>query len=377
MFGSYTRLLSDFFLNRNELIKTNQNITSFLLANTSNFQKTDTYIISNNINTKYSWKNWGCFKILNTVSYNHQDSVSRNLMVGGVSGGNRKTALYISDYDKILKFSGNVEIKGDVYLPKARVEYAYMNGSSRNQIKIDGRKHDSETKLPEIDFPKFKNSDGKSTSLEILKDNSIYQPFNNKTLVISLDDGASLENITFKGNIILISDGLVEVQSSTNLADIILKARSVKIHKGFKGSFQIIAEDQVEIGSNVSLYYPSGILLNSKRDSSSVVIGASSKFAGNILLGGEELLNKNRIFFLEENAEIVGDIYCKGTSILKGKIYGRLFSDRIGVIGESGFSENVILNAKIDSDTIPRLFASGLIFKNESSTSRYEIIKVL
>lgn len=380
LFASYSRIIEDFYMDRSELIKTNQSITNYVLSDFSAIEPSGKFqITSNGIISQATWKDWGCYKILNVISFQKNDTLSRSVMIGSKEIFRDNLTLYIPDYDKPLKFSGNVRINGNMYIPGGRMDYAYLNGVKGNSIETKGNRLDSENILPEVNFPKSISTilNYKAINLGDLNRKNIYQPFDKETLILKIDKGTILRNLNLKGNIVIHCDGDLAIGSSVKLEDVIVKATSVRILSGFKGNLQIIVQKEVILDQDVSLRYPSGIYAENKTDSTTVTIGSNSKVAGTIILGGNSQITDNIVFTMEDHSEVLGDIYCNGISILSGKIIGRIFSNRVGIIGETGISDNVLMNTELDVLRLPEYFVSGLFFKSNSIKKKQEIVKIL
>ena len=380
LFASYSRITEDIFIKRSELFRTNKSVTDYILSDFSVLESRGKFSLSHNgITSTAFWKNWGCYRILEVKSFGRRDSISNTVMMGAKEMTPTGLVLYVSDRDKRLKLSGEILIEGDMYISGGTFDHAYLNGKKGNSIEHQGRKIDSKSELPKISFPDFDQVMSNSTTenLHNFIGVEIFQPFHKKTKVLKVEDGTVLKNLNLKGNIIIECEGDLSIGANVTLTDVIIKAHSVQILSGFRGNLQVVAQSRVLLDEDVSLLYPSGIYVNNPLDSTSVQLKSHTKVAGTIILGDGSSEFDRSLFKMEKDSEVLGDVYCSGLSIFNGKITGRIFTGKVGIIGETGISDNVILNTELDGKGIPESFMSGLFFKSDSIKTKHEIIKQL
>ena len=141
---------------------------------------------------------------------------------------------------------------------------------------------------------------------------------------------------------------------------------------------QVFAKDWVTLQEGAELYYPSSVCINNDDNEKEleIVLEKDSKVAGGIVFTGDSYQSSlNRMVTIEENAELIGDLYCYGKTQLKGKVVGTVYTDRFYLKTPSSVYENYIINGEINVEELPNEFINLPLFN--TSTSKYEVIKEL
>lgn len=382
LLSHYQNVLSDKLYLHEKLIIRNESVSNYILSNGEQVvynNKTQLDIFSDGIASFVEKKNWGFYDVIVCETVFKNDTVSNIMQVGHIQNTLNNLALYVTDYDKPLKLSGNTEILGDIEAPNGKTELAYINGQQGNAISLKGRQKKSKDRLPKIDKSiRIDISELPRLSLNnVEKGAFLINTFNTTTKVIDLSAASALEGIVCKGNYILWSDTNLVIKKSAKLNDVLLMAPNVRIESGFKGNVQIIATKNVIIEKEVSLTYPSSIYVkNDVQDSISVEIKSNSKLVGGIVINGGSFINSiERKLTIEKDALVIGDVYCYGSTQLKGSIIGRIYTDRFFLKTEASNYENTILNGSINSIMLPDGFVGLPLFNNQSNKKRYEVIK--
>src|SRR5690606_37847551 len=106
---------------------------------------------------------------------------------------------------------------------------------------------------------------------------------------------------------------------------------------------------------NTKLMYPSVIMASNDIDSVNVVMKTKSLFIGDIIVTGTNIYDaKKRSVVLEEDAKLVGRLFCVGYTELKGKVYGRVFTNWFNLKTQTSVYENVLHNSEINLDSLPK-----------------------
>lgn len=377
LISHYNILISSKLELQNELVDRNDSAFIYFLNNLESIPNEYSIDVFNDgISSYVEEKKWGFYTILNCKTIFKRDTIIKTALIGKKSDSTNNLALYVTNYNKPLKFSGYCNISGSIKVPNGRTEQAFINGVKGNNIKITGQSLKSLNKLPKlekiisIDHENFK---------EVFLDESNRQfvnSFNNKTVTITFDKMKQLDNVILKGNIIIYSKKKIEINASTVLNDVLLIAPRVSIKEGFKGNVQILADKEVVIEDNVSLTYPSSIYIENDLDSTSVSVGRNSKIAGGIVVNGSTYKGSlKRQLVIDKGATIIGNIYCYGKTQLQGNIIGSIYTDRFFLKTGTSSYENIILNATIEKDNLHKDFIELPLFKNNSSKIEYDVIK--
>ncbi|MEW4923113.1 hypothetical protein [Algibacter sp. 2305UL17-15] len=381
LLSHYQNMLNNQLYMQENLI--NRNIASFnyLINNLESIdynkvEKID--VFDDNLFSYLEKKNWGFYDIIVSKTIFKNDTISKTAMVGKVNVKADNLALYVTDYDKPLKLSGSTKILGDIKVPNGRTEQAYINGNKGNKIKLRGKASKSNDRLPKInkdiriDFSDYEPIPFNSLDKETI----VINGFDKTTKLIDLNEINTLSNIVLKGNIVLTSNNELQIEKTAKLNDVLVIAPKVKILSGFKGNIQVIAKKTVEVDEDVLLKYPSSIYVKNDNDSVSVVINKDSKILGGIVIDGDTHSGAlKRILEIKETAIVVGSIYCYGKTQFEGRLIGSVFTDRFNLKTKSSNYENVILNASINRDSLPKNFIELPLFKNDIDNKKYAIVK--
>lgn len=320
-------------------------------------------------------KKWGLYDILITKTCLKKDTVIKTVLIAP-KNKEHTVALYTTNYNKRLKVSGAVRIRGDIKVPDKKIEEVYINGVKGNKVSLKGVKKASANKLPKINTSfSFNIDDYDLRSLQDLEDTNYYNDFNKKTVLLNLDKIGNLEGVSLKGNIILYSKEVVKISKNNTLIDVLIVAPNVIIQSGFKGVVHVMATKKVAVKEDVSLLYPSSIYVYNDKDSTSVFLSKKCKILGNVIIDANSYKNvRSRQLIISEKTKIVGNVYCFGQTQLQGTIVGSIYSDSFFLKTKTKNYENVILNGSIIRDSLPNEFIE-LPLLQELKESTYGIIK--
>ncbi|MGH1387346.1 hypothetical protein [Kordia sp.] len=381
LMSSYNSLFQKRTLQKTQLQLTNDSAIQLMLANLTKIKDgaIKTNVFSDHIHTDIKVSDWGFYKVLCAKTYHKSDTIQKNILVGEIT--KPTTALYVSNYDKILNVAGNVTITGNMYIPKGILEKKNMHGE-RTNVNIQGIQKTSEDRLPRLYNMNTKTifkSDSVSTIETIGKAQTYVRAFDKDTQVFMTNDLSFLEGKTIKGNIIFQSDGTVTLRRNMKLEDVIVNAKNVVVEEGFIGNVQIIASTSVIIEDKVQLKYPSSILIQEPKEAAKITIGKES-----MLIGGIILNNSNHkaalksALLIDEKATVVGTVYCYGAVELKGNVYGSVYADRLNTKTNETSYANLLMNAEINISKLPESFIGIPLFDtNEAHISSYEAVKEL
>lgn len=376
----YHNVLNDRLYTHEDLISRNESSFNFLLNNSESMSYNQSEFIDvfdHGISSSVYKKNWGFYDILVCKTAFKQDTVSKIALVGQRSNENNNLAVFVTNYDKPLKLSGKAKILGQIKVPNGRIERAYINGRNGNDIELHGQQLKSENKLPRIEKDIVLNvAEYETIHLNTLDDRPvIVNAFDEVTKVLNLNETRQLNHIVCKGNIVLKSDNGLKITKTAVLNDVIVSAPFVHIMSGFKGNIQIVAKDSVIIDKHVQLRYPSSIYIKNNGEAS-ITLEDDSVLIGGVVIDGEAPSGTSkRLLTIKKRATVVGNIYCNGSTQLKGKVIGNIYTDKFFLKTKSSNYENVILNGSINRDSLPKDFIGLPLFKTNYQKSSYAVIK--
>lgn len=366
--------LDNHFDLRNRLLSNNRSGVDYLMSNYD--QGIERYQVNlfpedDAIITYFNTSAWGVFKLSSIISVIKKDSVRQDVLMADRHIQNAP-AIYLRDNDEQFKIAGETKIIGDIYVSSRGIKKTTIlgNGDLSNPIQ-EGKIYMSEKVLPNVIPPALIYPENfQFTLLEDLPSSSIINTFDKETMVV--EAFSSIENSRLKGNIILRSKDTLTISASTILEDIIIDAPKVIFEEGFKGNVQVFASNEIILESNVSLKYPSALIVSSDTDSKkSIQVAEDSEVNGVVFLFGNGLAteDKNSIL-LDPKSTINGDVFCDGVLSLYGTVRGSVYSSAFTHKTPTTNYDNLIFNGKVLPNELPiEYFQISLLKKFESSES--------
>lgn len=362
-----------------ELYINNASTINYALGNDLNIEEETLTDEFNGIASVIQKKQYGLLSVLLVQSMVKNDTIASAHFVGQYA--NSKTALYVSNFTQPIAASGNVTVKGDVFLSSDRVRETYINNKP-NQINIQKPIKSSTINLPEISkrcetvFNSIPTQKVILNALEKKNDSLYVNSFFNETKEIQVVNNR-LENIIIKGNFVIRSNDSLVVSKSAKLEDVILLAPKVRIQEGFEGTIQVFATEKIYVDKKVQLNYPSAICVKNNGDSDKegfIFIDEESKIDGAVLMFGNDLLHieKNSID-IKDKTQIRGTVYSSGRLSINGKVYGAVYAAKLLYKTTSSSYANCLADVEIDVNKRPNYFIEVPIF--ETKANRYGVVK--
>jgi len=338
-----------------------------------------------NSNTKVKRKFWGGFRLLESSSQANFKSFKKMALTGSKIT-TPVTSLYISESKIPLVLVGNTKIEGTAYLSNKGIKPGSIAGhyyNGKNLVK--GKINYDAGNLPSLDqdwkshiswlldYIPTQNDD--VIPIEEENKNSFFNPtqfvYDSEQLVL---------NESYTGNIIIKSETEIIITKYASITDVTLIAPRIIIEKGFKGSGSFIASESITIEEEVSLSYPSALIVLQKKIESNQQIS----LAAPILISENSFASGIVVFFVNENnpvgsristkvnidikplAVVEGQVYCKGNTQLSGTVIGSVYTNRFVTKGFGSIYVNHIYNGKILANDLHPKF-SGLPFSGSNN----------
>ena len=370
LLSSYQKILSEKLSIKSMLVTNNISAFNYFLASIdrmpyNEFQKAEEI---NGVTTSEGLKKkWGGYEVLISKTYHKRDTITQIALIGKISEELKTTALYLTNYGRALKISGNTILKGDISVPDGVVEQTFINGNTNRGVLLEGQRLKSNKNLPKIRDVLYDLNDIDYEEINVsdfLKEKVIVQSFDKKTLLIRLDDITELASITIKGNVIVESLNDIQIASNVTLSDIIIKAPKVVFKSGFVGNVQVMAETEIVLEEQSKLIYPSSLIAISDNDSINVTMKKESLMIGNIVVTGGNITDTyKRNITIEKDSKLIGTLFCNGYSELQGKVYGSVFTDWLKLKTKTSTYDNVLFDTEINVDSLPKGMAGIPLFE--------------
>jgi len=316
---------------------------------------------------------WGMYDIGTVQSFSQKDTLFKTFSMANMIDSSKWAALYLADDDSPLSLSGKTMIKGDAYLPKAGITEAYIDnkGYEGDKKLVTGHKYTSERILPPLKKERlaiFENlmSQKHPGDTSINKD-SIKNSFLSETRFIDLGKKINtLKNTYINGNIIIVSDTALFIDSSAILKNIMIFAKSITVKKGFHGSCQLFATDSINIRQNCKFNYPSclGVLSYNSTNIGvppQIKIDSNSNFTGIIFTYEKNKSAIGATVEIGKNIIISGQIYSQSNLKFTDSsvINGSIFTSALLYKKDFKFYRGYLIDARINSKALSPYYLTG------------------
>jgi len=318
---------------------------------------------------------WGVYDIGACSAFIQKDTLLKAFSIGATIDSVKWGTLYLIDEDRPLSVSGKTLIKGNVFIPKAGVKEAYVDGQAYQGDKriVLGTKHNSERTLPVLTVDRLNllhelNNVMLSADTVLPRTDSLRASYFGPTKRIDLKKHvATLMNIKLGGNMVIRSDTTVTIENSAVLNNILIFARSIIVKDGFKGNCQLFATDSIGVHKNCTFNYPSCLgIIREKNDQSMqarIRLGEETVVNGILFTYEKEKSKLQTLIDLGNKVKVYGQVYAMG--LLKfnkgGEINGGVFVNRF--LYKSTFTtyENYLINVKLDESGLSRYYLTSTL----------------
>jgi hypothetical protein len=318
---------------------------------------------------------WGIYDVCISKAFIQKDTLFKSFSIANSIDSSKWAALYLIDEDRPLSLSGKTMIKGDAYIPKAGVTTAYVDNKAYQGDKrlIIGTKHTSEKKLPELGkqrlarFEQFYNQIHNGDSTLIEKD-SVQQSFLLPTRYVNLKKQlTTISNIKLTGNIVLLSDTTITIDSTAVLSNILVFAKSIVVKSGFHGTCQLYATDSINVENNCRFGYPSclGVLRfaapGKTASQEKISLGDKSIFSGTIFTYEKNAATLKPLISAGKNVKVKGQVYSQGIFKLKDnvEVEGSLFTSQFLYQNSFTLFQNYLFNITLNSKLLSPYYLTG------------------
>ncbi|MGY3214543.1 hypothetical protein [Mucilaginibacter sp. HD30] len=319
---------------------------------------------------------WGIYDIGMVRAFAHRDTLSKVFSMAHTIDSAKWAALYLPDEDRPVSVSGKTMIKGNVFLPKSGVRQAYVDSKAYEGDKrlVVGKTFDSQKSLPLLNPDRISILDQSfrvaGPMNGFISGDSLFRSFFEPVKIVSMGKKTlSLDRINLRGNILIVSDTSITIESNAQLEQVMIFAPNIKVKKGFEGACQLFATDSIIVEPDCTFNYPSALgILRFKTTQNSapaiITIGANVSFSGCIFAYEKSTeRSKQPLINLGKQANISGQIYSPGLLGLNDGVVvnGSIFTGRF--LYKSGFTtfENYIINTTVNAEGLSPYYLSSEI----------------
>lgn len=279
--------------------------------------------LRSDIQHRFKKQPWGLFWNLSVQSIRHKDSLNLNYLVAPQMEESDPT-LHLRDNDDPLKLSGETTLEGLVKCSGQNIKRVRITSDTKMDIVQNGAVQSAAKRLPKIALPDF---DLTVFEQPVIIENAaepVFQAFNKEVGIFNAS--GLLEDLSLSGQIVIQSQDTLTIAASAILNDVIVRAPKVILKEGFKGRLQIIATQAIELEDQVTLQYPSALIIEEDTNGkSSIIVGEDCAISGAVVLTGGPLNEEpQHLLKIGLNSEVQGQIYCGGTLELYGNVNGQI-----------------------------------------------------
>ncbi len=293
-----------------------------------------------------------------------------NVALMGSKKESKHPNLYIAGNKQPLVVVGRTRLEGNTYIAKGGIRAGNIGGDYYQGAQLYyGQQYKSKEKLPGLKkdwivylkkkLAPLESNDGNITVLTKEIQASFLKP---ETILYS-PETIVLGEEKLTGNIIIKSERKIIVYPTAKLQDVTLVAPEIELKKGVNGNMHLIASKEIRIGKATRLKYPSSVIMYEKgskkkqpleqlqsKEIIPVIIEEEAIIEGAIVYVEGEGNQKERLkthIRIAEKVEIIGELYCEGTTDFRGTIYGSLYTKQFITKEKGSIYINHLYNGKI------------------------------
>jgi hypothetical protein len=328
---------------------------------------------------------WGAFCILNATGSYEKFSYQKKAFCGAKGVMNDATALYLSDNQNSIAISGNTQLTGDCYLPKAGIKASYMEGDYyRGKQLVYGQVHESAAQLPAMESSYLQwieqllsgklNANDSIIDFASITNSEFINRFNQKTLCFVSTEPLYLNRCLFEENLLIVCSQPITVFPSAELNDVILVAPKITFKKNWYGAVQAYARDTLIAENDVHFQYPSVLGVKSTKNVGLIELQRNTRLDGTLWMSknNQEKENKNTCF-IHSKSYIHGLAHIEGKISLQGDVAGSLYAEKFFLKTVSSYYENHIFNVEINAYNRSPFLATAILDKQRA----LKLIKIL
>ena len=319
-------------------------------------------------------QSWGLFAYVLASASAKGSTVKRHYLVGQRLSQEVDCALYLCDQGRPLSLCGDTRITGHLYLPQAGIRREYAPEPYTGMELFSGKEHKSNSLLPKIDRGIVnvveKYSTLSSQNIPEASSDTLYNSFENATIVVNLGRRSRLPYKVVKGNVLIVCDSVLQLSQDLQLEDAICVARGLTFEEGFKGIGQFFAFDSIIVNSQTKLMYPSvlGLIKKDFRYQKPFIKVAGGAHVKGMVFSLHEAQDlAGTLIQYQKNSFLEGVTYAEGYTEVNGKIYGSVLTYKFVLNTNSSIYENYLMNATIDQNKRSEQYLSGMFWLQKSS----------
>jgi hypothetical protein len=353
-------------------------------------QETKTNLFENGLDSVTLQRfEWGLFDIGIVKAFQQRDTLLSLFEIGASVDSAHWSALYLADEDRPLSVSGRTKIIGNAFLPKSGIRAAYVDNQSYQGSKkmVSGHQYDSEKKLPALEKDRLalisQLLSGQLPDDSLLRNSKeVSNDFTRPTRYLNFKKVPhTLSFVRYSGRLIIVSDTTLTIDSTAQLEEVIVIAKTIRVGSGFKGRCQLFATDSLLVGPGSTFSYPSALCIlqfkEAKQRQLRLELSDHVSLTGTVMTWQESQQPLPPLIQIGKESILNGQVYSFGVFSYKGKltINGSIYTTKFLYRNDFTAYENYLINATIDTRRLSPYYLSGLLLPG--SGKKNQVIKWL
>lgn len=313
---------------------------------------------------------WGLLDIVSLYGKRGVLTDTIVMLTGESLPANDSLSLYMADHKNYLSITGDTRLAGTCYLPRNGITKAYIEGVSyKSDTLVYGSIEQSESELPTLKsellsrFASYFNPS--SAPKRVLEADSLFVPYASEAVQFSYPQSARLTASYLGERIVITCDSTLTVANDCQLDGCIIAAPSIVIESGFRGRFQAFAKTSIVVEDSCKLLYPSVLFVATDSTRSAELRVGSKCFICGVLIAASEK-NKSNLLEIGKSTIIEGQAYNKGTTDLRGEVWGELYSELFSFRTKYSRYDNLLLNVTVDKPKLSEHFVGISLFEQRT-----------
>jgi len=320
---------------------------------------------------------WGFFSLLKASARFNKYEYSLMALCGDYHHGEKEAALLLGNTFKPLCICGNTLLKGIFKVPKAGIKAGSVAGNYyRRSLLVEGEVIAKDSSIPIVNAcylhlqpQHLLNDYAPSSRVVRLRtctfNDTLSNSFEEPLVILYAKDIIILDRCVLRGNVMVISDSTIRVESKAQIADAILCAKNIFIEPRFKGTGQFIATDTLRCGHSCTFPVPSilAVINQAVNPVPFIYFEEHCHIEGAMLAWTANPLKQySAIGVISEHSRIVGSLYTNGEISLLGEVHGNVISKGFILRKSGAIYQNYLMDAMIDYSRQPK-FYTGISYQ--------------
>ncbi|MCB0761752.1 MAG: hypothetical protein KDC12_09540 [Flavobacteriales bacterium] len=308
-----------------------------------------------------SRRTWGLYTLIQATAWNHMETLNMNGLYGYHRPSGDQTTLVLTHADRGIKVCGHNQLVGNVFLPTASVERAYIeNQSFVGKTMVEGNVFElghgsSISSCSASEYLRTIEAIGTKEGLTIEDiPLEMIRSFSDEPVWFFGRDSLALVGHTLTGQIGIWSDGPVSL-IDCSVDQIWVIAPKIYVSTSQPSSGHFWATEELVIREGTVLEYPSSALLCRKMRDEDVQIRVegSVEFEGPVVLLDEDPGKGRGIIDLQSGSKVTGQVIAQGKVSLNGEVHGVVRARNALLKTPSSVYVNHLLNSITDVTLLP------------------------